>query len=236
MQTLCHFLLFAVACAAKVPKALLINLPRHRARYESVKEQFEVQNVRFLRAPACDGKLLTDEQMKQNVTALGRLLMTRGMVGCFLSHRSCWQKCVEMGEPVLVFEDDGASLIAAFQTKLNDEALSHCPCARVSRHIPRPQSSSPTISTPCSAQPSRSFLTIGTCSSSGLSVQCTRGACTRMRAAAPAVARTLMQLGACVSPHADRRLRRSQVLLDQLITLVYCRRHALAAQSQQASA
>ena len=184
MRMLRHLLLFAVAFAAKVPKALLINLPRHRERYESVKEQFEVQNVRFLRAPACDGKLLTDEQMKQNVTALGRLLMTRGMMGCFLSHRSCWQKCVEMGEPVLVFEDDGASLIAAFQTKLNDEALSHCPCARVSRHLPRPQSSSPTISTPCSAQPSRSFPTIGTCSSSGLSVQSTRGACTRMRAAA----------------------------------------------------
>ena len=55
MRMLRHLLLFAVAFAAKVPKALLINLPRHRERYESVKEQFEVQNVRFLRAPACDG-------------------------------------------------------------------------------------------------------------------------------------------------------------------------------------
>ncbi len=104
-----HSLLFAAACAAKVPKALLINLPRHRERLESVKEQFEAQDIRFLRAPAVDGKLLTDEELRQNVTALGRALTTRGMMGCFLSHRTCWQKCVELGEPVLVFEDDGAS-------------------------------------------------------------------------------------------------------------------------------
>ena len=35
----------------------------------------------------------TDDEMQTSVTRLGRALMTRGMVGCFLSHRSCWKRC-----------------------------------------------------------------------------------------------------------------------------------------------
>ena len=32
-----------------------------------------------------------DEEMKANVTFFGRRFLTRGMIGCFLSHRACWQ-------------------------------------------------------------------------------------------------------------------------------------------------
>jgi len=53
-----------------------------------------------------DGKLLTDEELQANATKLGRILLTRGMIGCYLSHRRCWQKCVESGEAIIVFEDD----------------------------------------------------------------------------------------------------------------------------------
>lgn len=105
---LTSLLFVAVASAAKVPKALLINLPRHSERLETVKHQLDLQDVEYERAPAVDGALLSAEELQQNVTALGRALTTRGMMGCFLSHRSCWLRCVELGEPVLVFEDDGA--------------------------------------------------------------------------------------------------------------------------------
>ena len=32
--------------------------------------------------------------------------MALGEVGCFASHRSMWQKCVELGEPLMIMEDD----------------------------------------------------------------------------------------------------------------------------------
>lgn len=32
--------------------------------------------------------------------------MSLGEVGCFASHRSMWQKCVELGEPIMIMEDD----------------------------------------------------------------------------------------------------------------------------------
>ena len=32
--------------------------------------------------------------------------VTPAEIGCFASHRSMWQKCVELGEPIMVMEDD----------------------------------------------------------------------------------------------------------------------------------
>jgi hypothetical protein len=29
-----------------------------------------------------------------------------GVIGCFYSHYGLWQKCVELGEPIMIFEDD----------------------------------------------------------------------------------------------------------------------------------
>ena len=99
----------ASASTLKAPKALLINLPRHKERFESVKAQLDAAGVAYERAPACDGSLLTPEEMRANVTAMARRLCTRGMIGCFLSHRKCWQRVAEAGDDddcFLVFEDD----------------------------------------------------------------------------------------------------------------------------------
>lgn len=42
---------------------------------------------------------LYSEEEKQN-------LSTPGIMGCFYSHFRLWQKCVELNEPIMVFEDD----------------------------------------------------------------------------------------------------------------------------------
>lgn len=53
------------------------------------------------------GKHLSPEERKAVVTFLGRMLMTPGMIGCFLSHKKCWQLCAEEAAgPLIVFEDD----------------------------------------------------------------------------------------------------------------------------------
>eukprot|EP00957_Ditylum_brightwellii_P123571 9421344-Ditylum_brightwellii.AAC.2 len=49
---------------------------------------------------------MTQSQLAQNSTALASWFMTPGMIGCFLSHRRCWEQCMKSGKPLLVFEDD----------------------------------------------------------------------------------------------------------------------------------
>ena len=92
----------AVAKASQLPKALLINLPRHPERYNEVKQQLEGAGIQYERAEAVDGKMLSKSDLQQNVTIAARMLLTKGMIGCFLSHRNCWQRCVDYANgPVL---------------------------------------------------------------------------------------------------------------------------------------
>lgn len=86
----------------ETPKALLINLPKHQERLRTVSEQLERAEVEVERAPAVDGRLLTIEEQEQNVTALARHLMTPGMIGCFLSHRNCWRRCLELNDGPMI--------------------------------------------------------------------------------------------------------------------------------------
>ena len=64
----------AWAARSQPPKALLINLPRHQERFESVKHQLELRGVTYERAPAVDGALLQPSDLASNVTAFGRAL------------------------------------------------------------------------------------------------------------------------------------------------------------------
>jgi glycosyl transferase family 25 len=105
------------SAAANVPRAVVINLPRHEARLAKVREELQAAALPFERLPAVDGRALPAEALRANVTALGRHLLTPGMIGCFLSHRRCWLKCVETGEPLIVFEDD-AVLMPNFRQRL----------------------------------------------------------------------------------------------------------------------
>eukprot|EP00565_Helicotheca_tamesis_P001966 CAMPEP_0185728050 /NCGR_PEP_ID=MMETSP1171-20130828/3538_1 /TAXON_ID=374046 /ORGANISM="Helicotheca tamensis, Strain CCMP826" /LENGTH=260 /DNA_ID=CAMNT_0028396713 /DNA_START=262 /DNA_END=1044 /DNA_ORIENTATION=+ len=46
------------------------------------------------------------------------------MIGCFLSHRRCWEQCVLSGKPVIIFEDD-VVLADNFQEKVTN-AMEQC--------------------------------------------------------------------------------------------------------------
>jgi len=96
----------AAAAARKLPRAVVINLPRHAERFEGVKHELDAAGVKFERISAVEGRHLNPEDRRANVTALARALITPGMMGCFLSHRRCWERCVELNQELLVFEDD----------------------------------------------------------------------------------------------------------------------------------
>mmetsp|Transcript_21350 Transcript_21350/g.43079 ORF Transcript_21350/g.43079 Transcript_21350/m.43079 type:complete len:318 (-) Transcript_21350:53-1006(-) len=90
----------------KLPRATVINLPRHPHRLEHVSRELSSAGVKFDTTKAIDGLELVEDDLSLNATRLGRWFMTPGMVGCFLSHRRCWERCVESGRPLLIFEDD----------------------------------------------------------------------------------------------------------------------------------
>lgn len=93
-----------LAASHPTPKALLINLPKHEERFRTVKEQLDAAGVPFERAEAVDGRALSAEERKTRVTALARALLTPGMIGCFLSHRYCWEYCVRMANGPIIGE------------------------------------------------------------------------------------------------------------------------------------
>jgi len=113
--------LLAVVCsrvaAEGVPRAVVINLRRNPERYAGVKAALEAEDLEFDRLDAVDGRALTATERSENVTALGRALMTPGMIGCFLSHRKCWELCLHLRQPVIVFEDD-VMVSSDFKAKL----------------------------------------------------------------------------------------------------------------------
>ena len=101
-----------------VPPAVVINLPRNPERFAAVKASLKEAGVKYQRVDAVEGRQMTLAERYENVTALGRLFMTPGMIGCYMSHRKCWQETLKRGKgPLIVFEDD-VELSPDFRDKL----------------------------------------------------------------------------------------------------------------------
>ena len=47
--------------------------------------------------------------------------ITNGEIGCFASHRTLWQRCIRLGEPILVMEDD-FDLLDGFSSAVREAA------------------------------------------------------------------------------------------------------------------
>ena len=104
-------------------KKYIINLERRQDRKTTFnKTNSFLTDCEFV--DAVDGTTLTPEILLQNGLSTNRLWrdpfqnrkLTKGEVGCYLSHRSTWELCVKLNEPIMVFEDD-----AIVDEKLFDE-------------------------------------------------------------------------------------------------------------------
>jgi GR25 family glycosyltransferase involved in LPS biosynthesis len=90
----------------RFPRTVVINLPRYASRREQTIKELSSKNVKFSWIDAVDGMELTQSELSEFCTPLARWFMTPGMIGCFLSHRRCWEECARSGEDLLIFEDD----------------------------------------------------------------------------------------------------------------------------------
>lgn len=93
-------------------KAYLINLDRNIDRLESASGQLGAQGIDFERFPAVDGSALTNEDRKQVMARFHARMarhnpLTKGEIGCALSHAAIWRKMIEGRiSAALILEDD----------------------------------------------------------------------------------------------------------------------------------
>uniref|UniRef100_A0A8C1TVD0 Si:ch211-13f8.2 n=1 Tax=Cyprinus carpio TaxID=7962 RepID=A0A8C1TVD0_CYPCA len=105
----------------------LINLKRREDRRDRMLRSLEVLGIDFTLTDAVDGKALNSTQLR----ALGiemlpgykdpysDRVLTKGEIGCFLSHYNIWKKVVELQQQqVLVLEDD-VRFEPSFKSRLN---------------------------------------------------------------------------------------------------------------------
>jgi len=95
------------------PVFRVINLDGDEERWKTVVtelvEKGKVPRRRIRRLPAVRGADLTSDEMRSNVTFAARHLLTRGTIGCYLSHRTFWEEVAEEGRDAsygIVLEDD----------------------------------------------------------------------------------------------------------------------------------
>jgi glycosyl transferase family 25 len=92
-------------------KLFVISLPDAAERRERAARQLGELGLAFEFFDAMRGEQVMADGYFERCDAGEWLLntghpMSLGEVGCFASHRSMWQKCVELGEPMMIMEDD----------------------------------------------------------------------------------------------------------------------------------
>ena len=93
---------------------LVINLNRSKERLQKIRARLNELNIGFERIEAFDGSNLSDDEYNSltypyNHPCRVRFTreLTKGEVGCFISHRKCWQKLVNSNEDyAVILEDD----------------------------------------------------------------------------------------------------------------------------------
>ena len=91
----------------ELPPIFVLNLDRAPQRWHEAKQELASMNLSATRFPGVDGKKLTPAELEANVTTVSRHIVTRGVLGCFLSHRTFWQHVVDHNlTEAIIMEDD----------------------------------------------------------------------------------------------------------------------------------
>ncbi|RUV33965.1 MAG: glycosyltransferase family 25 protein [Mesorhizobium sp.] len=89
-------------------RSYVINLDRSSDRLMRMTDRFASVGLSFERISAVDGRLLSPTEIADVYKPVfGAATMTQEEVGCFLSHRRCWERIASEADPYgCVFEDD----------------------------------------------------------------------------------------------------------------------------------
>lgn len=107
-----------------MPPIFLINLARSKERLTNSTVQFKKQGLDFTRIDAVDGAALKQAEIDAHYCPALNLKnyhypLSKGQIGCYLSHRKAWQAIVDQKlDYAIIFEDDfnlDTSIHAAIQ-------------------------------------------------------------------------------------------------------------------------
>lgn len=88
---------------------LVISLERSIDRRMQVEQEMQKISLPWSFLDAIDGSKLTKAPVEYKSNKVKRLQgyeLTPNEIGCYLSHKKAWQRCIESGIPTLVLEDD----------------------------------------------------------------------------------------------------------------------------------
>lgn len=88
---------------------LVISLERSLDRRKQVEQEMQKISLPWSFLDAVDGSRLSEvppEYKPKKVKRLQGYELTPNEIGCYLSHKKAWQRCVDSGIPTLVLEDD----------------------------------------------------------------------------------------------------------------------------------
>ncbi len=84
-----------------------IHLPQAEERKRLFLQLNQIEDVRFIFEEGVDGKCLDLPELKRtNIIVGGTQGMTFGLLGSGLAHRNLWLKSIELGQCLIVCEDD----------------------------------------------------------------------------------------------------------------------------------
>ena len=86
-------------------KILIINLPASIERLHFQQKQFSKLGLVFEILPAVSIINISEQQYQQQAFGWQRPLR-KVELACFLSHKTAWEKVVELNQPCLILEDD----------------------------------------------------------------------------------------------------------------------------------
>ncbi|CAH6794199.1 Epitope biosynthesis protein [Vibrio chagasii] len=105
----------------------VINLTSSTERRENISRQLNSLSLPFDIFPAVDGRaspphpLLKHYNDELSQTFRAKTL-TPGQLGCYASHFLLWQKCVDLGQPIIVLEDDALLFETPFLNFIRDSS------------------------------------------------------------------------------------------------------------------
>ena len=103
-----------------IDKIFIVNLYKDIERLNNSYKQLNKYNItNFERYPAVNGKDLNQKELNSYTTVLGKLIASKSMIGCGISHINIWKKIVnEKINTCLILEDDFI-LVDDFLNKYN---------------------------------------------------------------------------------------------------------------------
>lgn len=95
-----------------------MDTPNGRGRLPRVEEQCRDAGLQCERVEGVNGARLSAEEVRGVADPICQKVCTTGVIGCALSHMTCWRHVVERGLPMALILEDDVTLVPDFREKM----------------------------------------------------------------------------------------------------------------------